>query len=87
MARKSVLFRRPEGRAMRFFINVLQASDSQSRSRSKRLLTSLWAWRETKAARESNVAELPTRLKMAFRTSSLVATLLVLDAAVIGYVV
>jgi hypothetical protein len=50
-------------------------------------LTSLWAWRETKAARESNVAELPTRLKMAFRTSSLVATLIVLDAAVIGYVV
>jgi hypothetical protein len=50
-------------------------------------LTSLWAWRETKSARESNVSELPTRLKMAFRTNSLVATLLVANAAVIGYVV
>jgi uncharacterized membrane protein len=50
-------------------------------------LTSLWAWRETKSARGSNVAELPTRLKMAFRTNSLVATLLVVNAAVIGYVV
>jgi ABC-type Mn2+/Zn2+ transport system permease subunit len=50
-------------------------------------LTSLWAWRETKQARAANVSELPTRLKMAFRTNALVATLLVLDAAVIGYVV
>lgn len=50
-------------------------------------LTSLWAWRETKQARQANVSKLPTRLKMAFRTNSLVATLLVLDAAVIGYVV
>ena len=50
-------------------------------------LTSVWAWRETKSAREAGVAELPTRLKMAFRTNALVATLLVLDAAVIGYVV
>ena len=49
-------------------------------------LTSLWAWRETKSARESSVAELPTRLKMAFRTNALVATLLVLNASVIGYV-
>ncbi|WP_158058358.1 hypothetical protein [Halorussus halophilus] len=48
-------------------------------------LTSLWAWRETKSAREANVGELPTRLKMAFRTNALVATLLVLDAAAIGY--
>jgi hypothetical protein len=50
-------------------------------------LTSLWAWRETKSAREDDVSALPTRLKMAFRTNSLVATLLVLDAALIGYVV
>jgi ABC-type Mn2+/Zn2+ transport system permease subunit len=50
-------------------------------------LTSLWAWRETKQARAANVAELPTRLKMSFRTNALVATLLVLNAAVIGYVV
>ncbi|WP_276280028.1 hypothetical protein [Halorussus caseinilyticus] len=50
-------------------------------------LTSVWAWYETKSARESNVAELPTRLKMAFRTNSLVATLLVIDAALIGYAV
>ncbi|MFC4553328.1 MULTISPECIES: hypothetical protein [Halorussus] len=50
-------------------------------------LTSLWAWWETKNARNATLAELPTRLKMAFRTSSLVALLLVLDAALIGYVV
>ena len=48
-------------------------------------LTSIWAWRETKQAREANVAELPARLKMAFRVNALVATLLVLDAAAIGY--
>ncbi|PSP56695.1 hypothetical protein BRC82_01045 [Halobacteriales archaeon QS_1_67_19] len=50
-------------------------------------LTSLWAWRETKNARETGASELPARLKMAFRTNSLVATLLVLNAAVIGYLV
>lgn len=50
-------------------------------------LTSLWAWRETNSAREEGVTELPGRLKMAFRTNALVATLLVLDAALIGYVV
>ncbi|WP_115865312.1 hypothetical protein [Halorussus litoreus] len=50
-------------------------------------LTSLWAWRETKGAREAGISELPTRLKMAFRTNALVATLLVLNAAIIGYVV
>ncbi|WP_137284233.1 hypothetical protein [Halorussus salinisoli] len=50
-------------------------------------LTSIWSWYETKIAREDGVRELPTRLKMAFRTNSLVATLLVLDAALIGYVV
>lgn len=49
-------------------------------------LTSVWAWWETKSAREANVRELPTRLKMAFRTNALVATLLVVDAALIGYV-
>lgn len=50
-------------------------------------LTSLWAWWETKNARENGISVLPTRLKMAFRTNALVATLLVLDAALIGYVV
>ena len=50
-------------------------------------LTSIWSWYETKSAREDGVRELPTRLKMAFRTNSLVATLLVLNAAVIGYLV
>ncbi|UPV75555.1 hypothetical protein M0R89_05675 [Halorussus limi] len=50
-------------------------------------LTSVWSWYETKSAREDGVRELPTRLKMAFRTNSLVATLLVVDAALIGYVV
>ncbi|WP_276299679.1 hypothetical protein [Halorussus lipolyticus] len=50
-------------------------------------LTSIWSWYETKSAREENVRELPTRLKMSFRTNSLVATLLVIDAALIGYVV
>ncbi|WP_132058965.1 hypothetical protein [Halorussus amylolyticus] len=50
-------------------------------------LTSVWAWWETKSAREDRVSALPTRLKMAFRTNALVATLLVLNASVIGYVV
>jgi uncharacterized membrane protein len=50
-------------------------------------LTSVWSWYETKSAREDGVRELPTRLKMSFRTNSLVATLLVVDAALIGYVV
>ena len=50
-------------------------------------LTSVWSWYETKSAREDGVRELPTRLKMSFRTNSLVATLLVLNAALIGYVV
>ena len=50
-------------------------------------LTSLWAWRETKRAREARVPELSTRLKMAFRVNALVATLLVLDGAAIGYAV
>lgn len=50
-------------------------------------LTSLWAWWETKSARKADVRQLPTRLKLAFRTSSLVAILLVIDAALIGSVV
>ncbi|USZ66667.1 hypothetical protein NGM10_07890 [Halorussus salilacus] len=50
-------------------------------------LTSLWSWWETKNAREDGVSALPTRLKMSFRTNALVATLLVLNASVIGYVV
>jgi len=50
-------------------------------------LTNVWAWFETKTAREEGLTELPTRLKMAFRTNALVATLLVLDGALIGYVV
>ena len=50
-------------------------------------LTNIWSWYETKTAREDGVRELPTRLKMSFRTNSLVATLLVIDAALIGYVV
>jgi uncharacterized membrane protein len=50
-------------------------------------LTSVWSWYETKSAREDGVRELPTRLKMSFRTNSLVAVLLVVDAALIGYVV
>jgi len=49
-------------------------------------LTSLWAWWETRNARADGVSSLPTRLKMAFRTNALVATLLVLNASVIGYV-
>ena len=50
-------------------------------------LTSIWSWYETKTAREAGASELSTRLKMSFRTNSLVATLLVVNAALIGYVV
>lgn len=50
-------------------------------------ITSLWSWRETKSARDAAVTELPTRLKMSFRTNALVATLLVVNAALLGYVV
>lgn len=50
-------------------------------------LTSLWSWWETKNALADGVSVLPTRLKMSFRTNALVATLLVLNASLIGYVV